>query len=169
MFVITAVFCKIVRIIIYQLYLNKIYDLHHIYNDHPQTFLYHDVFRTNHWPICYNCKVHKCTLTDRQISTTKPGILTVMYMWVWGFDFSSSDFLIEYWNCSDSAAFFFSQEFISLMTTLYRFLCLVSLSTICTVYNLFSCFQYRLLYILIPCTRWNQLVIFCLPLLESLN
>ena len=44
MFVITAVFCKIVRIIIYQLYLNKIYDLHHIYNDHPEQII--DLFVT---------------------------------------------------------------------------------------------------------------------------
>jgi hypothetical protein len=164
MFVITAVFCKIVRIIIYQLYLNKIYDLHHIYNDHPQTFLYHDVFRTNHWPICYNCKVHKCTLTDRQISTTKLGILTLCIC-VFGVSIFPYRILKLFRQC----CIFFFQEFISLMTTLYRFLCLVSLSTICTVYNLFSCFQYRLLYILIPCTRWNQLVIFCLPLLESFN
>jgi hypothetical protein len=168
MFVITAVFCKIVRIIIYQLYLNKIYDLHHIYNDHPQTFLYHDVFRTNHWPICYNCKVHKCTLTDRQISTTKLGILTLC---ICVFGVSNFPLVIFLSNIEivPTVLHFFSQEFISLMTTLYRFLCLVSLSTICTVYNLFSCFQYRFLYILIPCTRWNQLVIFCLPLLESLN
>jgi hypothetical protein len=169
MFVITAVFCKIVRIIIYQLYLNKIYDLHHIYNDHPQTFLYHDVFRTNHWPICYNCKVHKW-YTYRLTNLHHQARNFNGYVYVClGFRFFLLWFSYRILKLFRQCCIFFFQEFISLMTTLYRFLCLVSLSTICTVYNLFSCFQYRLLYILIPCTRWNQLVIFCLPLLESLN